>query len=94
MLARVSAWGERYPELTALTQAPDTNRSVGNLAIRCPTFVLRDHDGFEAIGNRILPAGPANLSDLAAKPPWRHPALAPIPLDEIGLYLDAYRTSY
>ncbi len=89
---------KRYPELARLLEAPNVNTVSRNLVVRCGEFLRRDpgknrlEDNFEARGD-------GGVGDLArgmlqtgeSSPTPDTIAFRPIPLDEIGLYRDAFR---
>lgn len=89
----------RYPELARLEEDHDANRVTRNVAVRCGTFILRDPGRLHAVANWVVPDGaPEAKASIEALAGARFPTCAevgfrPIPLEEIGLYADAYRRS-
>lgn len=89
---------KRYPELATLGENADRNTVARNLVVQCRTFLRRDsgrlhlHDNLETVddpGFRDRSHADFQLGDTspaALKIGWR-----PIPVDEVGLYIDAYR---
>jgi hypothetical protein len=88
----------KYPALAALTEHPNRNVVARSLVVQCRKL-LRHESGFLALidnwqtaadpGFRNLAAGDFQLKEpppAAAQIGWR-----PIPVDEIGLYVDAFR---
>jgi hypothetical protein len=91
---------ERYPELARLADDHDANRVWRNVAVRCGKFLLRDPGREDLAENWASGEDPGISIGLAGEPVLseRGPAAArtgfrPIPMDEIGLYTDAWRTS-
>lgn len=88
----------KYPALAELSEHENRNTIARSLSVQCRQFLRRDSgklDLFENVetaddpGFTNLAQGDFHLkaaAPLAAKIGWR-----PIPLDEIGLYADAYR---
>ena len=102
-VARIAGnrWGlyvAKYPELAELAQHVNRNTIARCLVVQCRSFLRRDGGHLELFDNWVAAEDPGfrNLSrgdfrlketlPLAAKIGWR-----PIPVDEIGLYLDAFR---
>ncbi len=88
----------KYPALAELTEHENRNTIARSLSVQCRKFIRRDSGKLELFENVETAEDPGfgNLAQgdfhlkaaapLAAKIGWR-----PIPLDEIGLYVDAYR---
>ncbi len=89
----------RYPELKQLSEGHDSNHVWRNVALRCDRFLLRDPGRQELIENWVVPDDPgfakASLEEFTGRssPACTRIGFRPIPLDEIGLYRDEYRTS-
>jgi len=88
----------KYPELAGLTEHINQNIAARCLAVQCRKFLRRESSYLALIDNwqtaedpgfRNLAQGDFQLKETllsAAKIGWR-----PIPFDEIGLYVDAFR---
>ncbi len=88
----------KYPALGELSQHENRNTIARSLSVQCRKFLRRDSGKLELFENAETKDDPgfANLAQgdfhwkavapLAVKIGWR-----PIPLDEIGLYVDTYR---
>jgi hypothetical protein len=88
----------RYPALAHLAENPDVNSIWRNLALGCGDFLVRDRGNQDLRGNLVTDQAPGVTEVSGRTIPWKpDPRLLdsigfrPIPLDEIGLYLDAYR---
>ncbi len=80
---------ERYPALASLAENPNTNVVCRNVFVRCAEKFRRGHRSVADLENACVAAGAATLR--ADNPLLRRPGFAPIPVEEIGLYPDAYR---
>ncbi|MBX7258647.1 MAG: right-handed parallel beta-helix repeat-containing protein [Candidatus Hydrogenedentes bacterium] len=93
-------YATRYPELARLREGVDVNRIWRNVLVDCGRLLERDRGIQETIGNQILNEDPGFFDredgDLRLRRDSRLPsagAFVPIPVEEIGLYGDAYRES-
>jgi hypothetical protein len=91
---------KHYPGLATLTQQCDRNTIARSVAYRCKTFIMREGGHNEQFDNMQVQSDPG-LRDAAkgdfgftkASAAVRQIGFRPIPFEEIGLYVDAYRTS-
>ncbi len=83
---------QRYPELKSLMDYPVLNQVHNNATLRCPIFLEgRGEEKQAATGNDALLPAPFTVTTAPAS--VEIPGLKPIPLGEIGIYKDAWRTS-
>ena len=81
---------QRYPALASLAENVNTNAVYRSLLVRCGELLRHPPNTIEALHNTMLSdsdisLGPENLL-------IKLPDLAPIPVGEIGLYRDAFRS--
>jgi hypothetical protein len=89
----------RYPDLARLAEAHDRNHVWRNVVCRCETFLLRNRVEHDLIANWIVPeehaaaaAGPKTLAGTDS-PACETIGFRPIPIEEIGLYSDGFRST-
>jgi hypothetical protein len=88
----------RYPELARLAEDHDVNTISRSLVFRCGEFLRRDR-GLARLADNLVTsddpgfAGAAGGDFRLAQPSAAAAGIGfrPIPMDEIGLYEDAYR---
>jgi hypothetical protein len=79
----------RYPALAALPDHANVNSVWRNLMVRCGETLRRAPPAVEALDNVALKEGEMNFQP--GNPLFHHPGFAPVPVEEFGLYEDAYR---
>ncbi len=89
---------QRYPDLTKLEQEANVNHLWRNLAVNCGVFLRRNQGGERLLDNRVIQNDSAisgvasDLSQLqSALGSVDRTGIEPPPLEEIGLYRDAFR---
>ena len=80
---------QRYPELATLMDNANLNHVRNNRAIRCPELYRRAPKNLDAANNIRLPD--AELTLKSDNPLFRQPGFERIPVEEMGLYADAWR---
>jgi hypothetical protein len=80
---------QRYPALGSLAENVNTNAVYRNVLVRCGELLRHPPKTIEALENTVLPGPGASISQ--DKLPLNRPELAPIPLEEMGLYQDEFR---
>jgi hypothetical protein len=80
---------QRYPALASLVENPNRNAVYRNVLVRCGELLRRAPRSIEALDNTTLTEGDATLRP--ENPLFKRPGFAPIPVEEIGLYEDAFR---
>ena len=79
----------RYPALAQLLENPNRNFIRGNVALRCTELTRRAPKVLESTNNVILTEGQLDLRP--ENPLFHQPGFQPIPVQEIGVYTDAWR---
>ena len=79
----------RYPALARLAESPNANALYRNLAVRCGELFRRPPPNILDLDNTVLADSDSTLR--ADNPLLNRPGFAPIPVEEIGLYADAFR---
>jgi hypothetical protein len=92
---------ERYPAMAHMLEAPGINHVWRNVFYRCGRVLTRTPEYFEMLENGVFEDDPgfvnAEGGDFALKPDaalYETVGFRPIPVQEIGLYDDAYRASW
>lgn len=80
----------RYPALGEAGERINVNVFTRNVLVRCGEMLRRDKGQTVLAANHADAASTATVADLCARPP--RPGFRPIPLAEIGLYEDSWRT--
>jgi hypothetical protein len=80
----------RYPELARLGDSPNTNHVRRNVTLRCGQLLRRAPKAIEQTGNLELTQGEFNPKD--DSPILHQAGFERIPVEEIGLYRDAWRS--
>ena len=90
---------KRYPELARLSEEFDRNTIARNLVVRCNGFLRRSSDRNVLIDNLTTAEDPgfrnvaeADFQLLETSAACSQIGFRPIPVGEIGLYVDPYRT--
>lgn len=87
----------RYPELAQLSENHDRNTIARNVVVQCPTVVRRDRQWNEVLDNLVTnepgfrDAAEGDFALSSSSSACRAIGFRPIPVEEIGLYVDAYR---
>ncbi len=79
----------RYPALASLAENPNANAAYRNVAVRCGELFRRAPGNIEDLGNATVAEGDSTLRP--DSPLLNRPGFASIPVEEIGLYSDAFR---
>jgi hypothetical protein len=81
---------QRYPELAQLAEKPNVNYIRRNVALRCGELFRHGPKTAESINNTMLTEGDFTMQPGCAL--FNRPGFDAIPVDEIGLYKDAWRS--
>jgi len=90
----------RYPALARLAEDHDANMLSRNVVYRCRDFLARERGTNQLVDNCLVAgaAGSEEAVSLAGLAPdaraLDRSAYVPIPIEEIGLYRDRYRTAF
>jgi len=92
----------RYPAITTMMDPPGINHLWRNVFYRCGRVATGNPAGLDLVGNGVFEEGDpgfvdATAGDFRLKPDAALPdsvAFRPIPVEEIGLYADAYRATW
>ena len=79
----------RYPALAWLAENPNANALYRNVAVRCGELFRRPPRNIQDLDNSMVAEGDSTLRP--DNPLLNRPGFAPIPVQEIGLYADAFR---
>lgn len=82
---------ERYPQLAQLAENANRNHVRRNVALRCGELLRRAPANTEATGNIVLKEGALALQ--SSNPIFNQPGLVRIPVEEIGLFQDGWRSA-
>lgn len=92
----------RYPEIGRMMDAPGINNIWRNVFYRCGRIITRERNQYDMLENGVFSEADPGFIDaangnFALKPAaslFAMVAFKPIPVDEIGLYDDAYRATW
>ena len=92
----------RYPAIATMMDAPGINNIWRNVFFKCGRMVTRENEKYDLLGNGVFADVDPGFVNAAAGDFRLRPDAAlfetvgfkPIPVDEIGLYDDAYRATW